>query len=338
MIEHAVNALDLVNLGSPHGMKRRIRGQLGTFAADTFFHTLAYSFRYHPLTNPWLHGVKAERNIPYGHAHRRQKLDVYRPAHATKKPLPMVFYVHGGGFRSLSKNSHWLLGLIFARHGYVLVNVDYGISPKHRYPDPLKDVFAAYAWAIEHAQSLGACPSQVIVAGESAGANLILALLCAFHYERPESYARALRKVAHAPMMGIPNCGILQVTDIDRYERTGIVNPVYVDLMRVVSDSYFTAESCSHQAATLADPLRILEECEPETSLPPIFASVGRADPLLGDTLRLGQALTKQGVPHQIAQYAGEMHAFQMLIWRKQAMRCWRDTFSFINRHRPVLD
>ena len=121
MIEQAINALDLIELGSPDGIKRKIRGQLGSIATDTFFNSLAYAGRFHPLAHPRLHGVSVENNIRYGQEHDRQKLDIYRPVKKSKKPLSVVFYVHGGGFRALSRKTHWLVGLIFAQKGYLLV-------------------------------------------------------------------------------------------------------------------------------------------------------------------------------------------------------------------------
>lgn len=337
MLKHAVNALDLVDLGAPTGIKRQIRGHLSSVATDIFFSSLAYAGRIHPLATPRFHGISVKRNIRYGHEHPKQTLDIYRQVKASRKSLPIVFYVHGGGFRSMSKNSHWLMGLLFAKKGYLLVNVDYGLYPDFRYPEPLKDVFKAYAWLVKHAKGLGGDPSQIMVAGESAGANLILSLVCAFHYDRPETYAKELQALGHAPVMALPQCGILQVTDIDRYERAGQASSVYIDLMNIVSNSYFTAENRNDQPPSLADPLRILEEEAPTKPLPPCFASVGGSDPLIDDTLRLKAALAKHNTPSQIAQYRGEIHAFQMLIWRKQAKRCWRDTFDFINRHWPEV-
>jgi acetyl esterase len=335
MLNRAINALELIKLGPADGTKRKLRGKLASMATDTFFNSLAYAGRYHPLAHPKLHGVSVKRGVRYAQDHKRQKLDIYRPLKKSKKTIPIVFYVHGGGFRAMSKDSHWLMGLIFAKKGYLVVNVDYGVYPKHRYPEPLKDVFKAYAWLIQHAQGLGGDPSQIIVAGESAGANLIMALICAYHFDRPESYACELKAQGHPPVLALPQCGILQVTDIERYERDPDTPSTYVDLMNIVSNSYFTSQSQAGQPATLADPLRVLEEDTPASPLPPCFISVGGDDPLRDDSFRLGQALLKQQAPSQFAKYPGEIHAFQMLVWRKQARRCWRDTFDFIERHWP---
>ena len=87
--------------------------------------------------------------------------------------------------------------------------------------------------------------------------------------------------------MVLPKCGILQISDIDRYERNKLAKSIYIDLMHIVSNSYFTSDTCAHQPVSLADPLRIIEEDELSVPLPPIFASVGTADPLIHDTMRL---------------------------------------------------
>ena len=52
------------------------------------------------------------------------RLDLYRPIERTGL-LPVVFYIHGGGFRILSKDTHWIMALMFARHGYLVYNINY---------------------------------------------------------------------------------------------------------------------------------------------------------------------------------------------------------------------
>ena len=49
-------------------------------------------------------------------------------------PRPVLMYVHGGAFRSLSKDTHWIMGLAFARRGFVVANVNYRLAPEHRFP------------------------------------------------------------------------------------------------------------------------------------------------------------------------------------------------------------
>ena len=115
--------------------------------------------------------IEVIRDVSYcdsgKHAHL---LDVFRPESAS--PLPIVLYVHGGGFSMLSKDTHHFMAMAFARRGYLVFNVNYRLAPKHPYPAALEDVSLAYRWTVEHAAEFGGDTSRLVLAGESAGANV----------------------------------------------------------------------------------------------------------------------------------------------------------------------
>jgi len=71
----------------------------------------------------------------------------------------------------------------------------------------------------------------------------------------------------------------------------------------------------------------------PARPLPPHFLPVGTKDPLLDDSRRMAAALDARGVPCEARYYPGELHAFQAIVWRKAARRCWRDAFAFLHRY-----
>src|SRR3954470_23765014 len=105
-----------------------------SLVAESFFQGVAGLAALHPAARPARHGVEVERDLAYGTAHPTwQKLDLYRPVNRPK-PWPVVFYAHGGAFHLLSKDTHWLMGLVFARFGYLVVNISYRLAPKHPYP------------------------------------------------------------------------------------------------------------------------------------------------------------------------------------------------------------
>ena len=106
--------------------------RLSTVISSAFFHGLSRAGRLHPASNPARHGVEVERDLRYGPA-AEHILDLYRP-HKHPGPWPVVFYVHGGAFQILSKDTHWLMGLAFARRGYLVVNISYRLAPRHRFP------------------------------------------------------------------------------------------------------------------------------------------------------------------------------------------------------------
>ena len=110
------------------------------------------------------------------------------------RPAPVVVFYHGGG---------WTLGTLdsvggvcrelAARAGCVVVSVDYRLAPKHPFPAPLDDAYAALEWATETAGAFGGDPERVSVAGTSAGGNLAAAVaLRARDFDGPDIAAQHL--------------------------------------------------------------------------------------------------------------------------------------------------
>jgi acetyl esterase len=192
----------------------RMRRKATMFAVDRFFYGLAALGALHPLARPERHDLVRTRDILYGDeaVHR---LDVWRPEKGPVKGA--VFYVHGGGFRILSKDTHWVMALMFARAGYVVFNVDYRLAPAHPYPAAISDVARAYAWVVDHAREYGADPKRIVLAGESAGGNLVTALTVATCFDRSEPWARDVFVRGVVPAAVLPACGLLQVTEPERF-------------------------------------------------------------------------------------------------------------------------
>jgi acetyl esterase len=134
----------------------------------------------------------------------------------------------------------------------------------------------------------------------------------------------------------LPACGILQVTDVDRFGRRKRLSKFLQNRLREVEDAYLGSVLAPGPARDLADPLLWLENAEPPPRpLPPFFAGVGTADPLLDDTRRLKAALDRLGVPCEVRYYPREIHAFHAFVWRPNARAFWRETFAFLDRYLP---
>jgi acetyl esterase len=318
--------------------RKRLRSQVGALAVDNLFRTASLLGKLHPLAKPNRHGVRVRRDIAYAPGGAPwHRLDVYRPE-GRKGPLPTVLYIHGGGFRILSKDTHWLMGLVFARAGYLVFNISYRLAPRHRFPAATQDCAAALEWLVHNGEAYGADLNRLVFAGESAGANLVSALTVMTNYQRDEPWARRVFDLGVTPHVLMPYCGMLQVSDGRRFKRRKPSISAFInDRLLEVSDCYLGHDEQRYgDTLDLADPLRVFERgVEPDRPLPPCFATVGTKDPLLPDTRRLKAAFERLGVPCEAVYYPGEVHAFHAMVFRPNARKCWRDSFRFLDQHLP---
>ncbi len=98
-------------------------------------------------------------------------LDVYAASGATNAPV--MVYVHGGGWSAGDKKHVDHKPEFFTRAGYVLVSVNYRLSPQAIFPAHAYDVAAAVAWVHEHIAAYGGNPERLFLMGHSAGAHLV---------------------------------------------------------------------------------------------------------------------------------------------------------------------
>ncbi len=118
----------------------------------------------------------AKHNIPYAEtANERQMLDVYAPDNA--KNLPVVFWIHGGGWQVGDKTSVQLKPKVFVEKGYVFVATNYRFLPKVDMETIVRDVAKSMHWVHDHIAEYGGDPNRILVMGHSAGAQLA-ALIC----------------------------------------------------------------------------------------------------------------------------------------------------------------
>ena len=225
------------------------------------------------------------------------------------------------------------MGLAFARRGFMVANISYRLSPRHQFPAAIEDSCAALVWLTRNAQRYGGDMNRLVIAGESAGANLAASVAIATAYKRPEPFAREVFETGVRPAAALPICGVLQVSDPGRFARRKRLSRFVADRLEEVSSAYLGGVSRDNPGGIeLADPLVILERNEaPDRPLPPFFAAVGTRDPLLDDTRRLQAACDALGVKCKTVYYPGEVHAFHAFVWRPNAIECWKESYRFVD-------
>ena len=326
--EHIVIERPELSVGS------KIRRALGAAITDGFFLGSSRSFGYLPVARPRLHGVELFKDIAYiADGNRDHLLDIYRPRNAEPgTKLPVVLYIHGGAFRILSKETHWVFGLMFARHGYVVASINYRLAPASQFPAAIQDASAAWQWVVKHIAEYGGDPTRIVVAGESAGGNLSTGLAIMSSYQRPEPFAKAVFDLGVQPRAVMPASGLLQVSNPERFGLKA--TNFFHDRLAETTDAYLRGVRVSAKnGLDLADPLVMLERGEkPDRPLPPFFAPVGTWDILIDDTRRLERALTAMQVPIEARYYSYGVHGFHGFVFLPQAIACWRDAYRFLDR------
>lgn len=99
-----------------------------------------------------------------------QTLDIYYPEPAADKPLPLLIWIHGGGWSGGSKTGVPYLGQL--RRGYVVASIEYRFSQKATFPAQIQDCQAAIRWLRANAQRYSIDSNRVGVGGASAGGHL----------------------------------------------------------------------------------------------------------------------------------------------------------------------
>lgn len=107
-------------------------------------------------------------------------LDVVAPDGASKRPA--IVWVHGGGWRMQDRKARPDFARHFVERGFVMVSIDYRLTPGTTFPGQLHDVRAAVRWLRNHADEFGVDPNRIGMWGSSAGGHL--AALTGIHSSR----------------------------------------------------------------------------------------------------------------------------------------------------------
>ncbi|MFZ6873790.1 alpha/beta hydrolase fold domain-containing protein [Undibacterium sp. Di27W] len=120
--------------------------------------------------------VQLLRDLPYVSREGKDlQLDLYLPVQNSPPDLPArpaLVLVHGGGWRSGTRDNLGALAIRLAERGYVCAAISYRLSAQARYPAAIHDVKAAVRWLRSQALLYHIKPDQIAVAGGSAGGQI----------------------------------------------------------------------------------------------------------------------------------------------------------------------
>ena len=139
------------------------------------------------------HAQEVKRDIPYTKdADKLQVLDVYSPPRA--KSLPVVFWIHGGGWQAGDKSEVYSKPQVFNGKGFVFVSTNYRLLPKVDMATLTRDVAKSIRWVHDHIAEHGGDPKRLLIMGHSAGAQLAALICTDDRYLKEEGLSLAIIK------------------------------------------------------------------------------------------------------------------------------------------------
>ncbi len=217
-----------------------------------------------------------------------------RPARGGEGPLPVLVYLHGGGWVLGSSGTHDVLARrLCAGAEIAVLNVDYRLAPEHPFPAAVDDSVAAFRWVLEHADEHGLDASRVAVGGDSAGGNLA-AVVC---------------QVARDEGGPVPAFQLLLVpaTDFSREYPSATTFATGYFLTKANMDWY---EDRYLGDTDRSDPRASPLLAESLAGLPPAYVAVAGWDPLRDEGIAYAEALREAGVPVTLRVHEDSAHPF----------------------------
>jgi monoterpene epsilon-lactone hydrolase len=228
----------------------------------------------------------------------------------------VLLFLHGGGYQFGSLLSDGELAARLGRAGGMRVLFpEYRLAPEHPFPAAIDDVLAAWRW-LRTDQHVSA--RSLVVAGDSAGGGLTVALLVA---TRDAGDALPAAAVLMSPTVDLTSSGTSMT---DRVDQDPISTPA---LLRQLASDYLAG---ADPETPLASPL-----FASLSGLPPVLIQVGTADLLLSDSERLAQAATEAGVEVRLEIGDGLPHVYQLMLGTPEAAEATQRIGKFLRERVP---
>lgn len=233
-------------------------------------------------------GVFEVLNQQYIPQDKSANLDVYYPSlvNGTAQVLPVIVWIHGGGWVAGSKDQMANYCKILAAKGYCVAAIDYTLAPEANYPIPLKQTQRSLQYLMVNAKRFHIDTNRFILAGDSGGAHIAA------------QSANIIYNKDYSELMGIqPAISTEELSGLMLYcgpYDTNLVNLEgdFSGFLQNILWAYSGKKDLNSTAFKSASVINYITN-----AYPPTFISVGNADPLLPQSLALARKLTTVGVP-----------------------------------------
>ncbi|HPD02084.1 MAG: alpha/beta hydrolase [Christensenellales bacterium] len=270
-------------------------------------------------------GVTEENNLVYDERYPDVcRLDLLYDE--SKRPesgkFPVLLNIHGGGWIVGDKKYRRGFSLQFADAGIAVVNINYGLGPKYRYPFYVQNIYAALKWIEEAAGVYGFDLDNLFISGDSAGAHLSAVTLVslknadmrqkfkveasplyfksALLYCGPYDFDEPWFQFPLLRTMTLDMTGIKNVSELKNYEYYSVMNPI----------PYITSE------------------------FPRTMVITGKQDFITKNhNVKLINKLIEQGVEYKhfhATDLFNSFHCFHLKIFMSEAKACLKESIAFV--------
>ena len=216
------------------------------------------------------------------------------------EPAPCLVHIHGGGFVLEGSDSHFRLAMTYAKEDRCkVIYVRYRLAPKHPFPTPQDDCYAALCWIHEHADELDIDRDRIGVAGDSAGGTLTVTS-CMMARDR-QALVKPLFQMLVFPWLDGRNAS----DSYRRYTDTPMWNS---RLSKKVGPMINLASSATPLA------YRSPVEADSFADLPPAYIEVAEFDCLHDDGVLYAQMLRDADIEVEFHEVKGTMHGFDTVF------------------------
>lgn len=267
--------------------------------------------------------VSVVKNLAYSDS-RNSFLDIYHPKNATAM-MPVILWIHGGGYVGGSKDSRQDYAMALADAGYVVANMDYALAPASRYPGPVFQANQALAYMQLHAAEYGGDMKTVFVGGDSAGAQIASQVAALVSNAELANTMAIQPAISNNQLQGaLLLCGLY---NLDTARATAFPN----------IDVYLTAYTGAEpfESFPKIDELSTVQHISPE--FPPVFITVGDADPFVSQSVELVDVLQSNEVSVNSVFFEGTQknlkHEYQYDLSTQDARDTFEETLKFLYIH-----
>ncbi len=290
---------------------RLIRELIARFASDHLIGKKIKNgeFRKNLTEPPWM--------VPGGFTKKEIQMEKFKMEWLTAgggSPDRALLQLHGGGYVASMRNAYRNFAVCYSELGRKMpvLTIDYRVAPENPYPAALLDAVSAYRWLLEE----GYPASRIVVAGDSAGGGLALALAL---YLKDQGEKLPAGIIAMSPWTDLTASGESYQTN---YERDPLFGKTRDSL--IYNREYVGLEDPRNPYISPA----FGDFC----GFPPMLIQAGSYEMLLSDSVTVARKAKDHGVKVRLHIYDGMFHVFQMAMQlMPESRQAWKEVEKFLS-------